>query len=135
MDITRYLQTHAIGSQTTSPPAALNLRRMIREPADQTRPHTPRRRCAKGPSTTRSPATIDNCQAQRLISSFGIGPHGQINNPGIEYTTIDISDDEQASDYVMSLRHLQAPVIYLSTSVHWSGFRPDRLAGLSDSAA
>jgi glutaredoxin-like protein NrdH len=58
-----------------------------------------------------------------------------LDKAGIEYTTIDITDDEQARDYVMSLGHLQAPVVYLSPTVHWSGFRPDRLARLSARAA
>lgn len=42
---------------------------------------------------------------------------------GIEFTTVDISIDEQARDYVMSLGHLQAPVVVTATD-SWSGFRP-----------
>ena len=49
---------------------------------------------------------------------------------GIEYTKVDISSDSQARDYVMSLGHLQAPVVVVSAE-SWSGFRPDRILSLS----
>jgi glutaredoxin-like protein NrdH len=58
-----------------------------------------------------------------------------LDNAGIEYATIDITDDEQARDYVMSLGYLAVPVVHVSPTVHWSGFRPDRLARLCDSVA
>lgn len=50
---------------------------------------------------------------------------------GIEYTTIDITDDPQARDYVLSLGYLAAPVVYISEALHWSGFRPDQLRRLA----
>jgi hypothetical protein len=31
--------------------------------------------------------------------------------------------------------YLQAPVVYIAPTQHWSGFRPDRLRSLTDSAA
>lgn len=49
---------------------------------------------------------------------------------GVEFATIDISLDEQARDYVMSLGHLQAPVVVTPTD-SWSGFRPDRISRLA----
>ena len=49
---------------------------------------------------------------------------------GIEYTKVDISSDSQARDYVMSLGHLQAPVVVVGAE-SWSGFRPDRILSLS----
>lgn len=51
-----------------------------------------------------------------------------LNKKGIEYTSVDISADETALNYVKSLGHLQAPVLVLDTAtqpVHWSGYRPD----------
>lgn len=51
-----------------------------------------------------------------------------LNKKGIEYTSVDISADETALNYVKSLGHLQAPVLVLDTPtqpVHWSGYRPD----------
>ena len=58
-----------------------------------------------------------------------------LDKAGIEYTKVDITDNEQAHDYVMSLGYLQAPVVYVSPTEHWSGFRRDRLRSLTDSAA
>jgi len=49
---------------------------------------------------------------------------------GVEFATIDISLDEQARDYIMSLGHLQAPVVVTPTD-SWSGFRPDRISRLA----
>lgn len=51
-----------------------------------------------------------------------------LNKKGIEYTSVDMSADETALNYVKSLGHQQAPVIVLDTPtqpVHWSGYRPD----------
>jgi glutaredoxin-like protein NrdH len=52
----------------------------------------------------------------------------------LEFVTVDISTDPQARDFVMSLGYLQAPVVVCG-SRHWSGFRPDRIAELTDGAA
>jgi glutaredoxin-like protein NrdH len=38
--------------------------------------------------------------------------------------------DSEARDYVMALGYLQAPVVVAGND-HWSGFRPDRIKGLS----
>ena len=46
---------------------------------------------------------------------------------GIEFATVDLSLDDQARDYVMSLGHLQAPWLSPPTD-SWSGFRPDRIS-------
>ncbi len=43
-----------------------------------------------------------------------------------DYTVVDISEDADARDYVMSLGHLQAPVVIVDGE-HWSGYRPDRI--------
>jgi glutaredoxin-like protein NrdH len=51
---------------------------------------------------------------------------------GAEYTVVDISEDADARDYVMSLGHLQAPVVIVDGE-HWSGYRPDRIKALAES--
>jgi glutaredoxin-like protein NrdH len=51
-----------------------------------------------------------------------------------EYTVVDISEDADARDYVMSLGHLQAPVVIVDGE-HWSGYRPDRIKALADRMA
>jgi len=53
---------------------------------------------------------------------------------GTEYTVVDISEDADARDYVMSLGHLQAPVVIVDGE-HWSGYRPDRIKALADRLA
>ena len=53
-----------------------------------------------------------------------------LNNAGISYDVIDITEDAVARDYVMSLGYLQAPVV-VTSDTHWSGFRPDRVKALA----
>jgi glutaredoxin-like protein NrdH len=57
-----------------------------------------------------------------------------LERAGLDYETIDISIDEQARDFVMSLGHLQAPVV-IAGDRHWSGFRPDHIDDLAHDAA
>ena len=52
---------------------------------------------------------------------------------GLEYTTIDISVDDEARDYVMALGYVQAPVVE-ANGEHWSGFRPERIKSLAAAA-
>lgn len=52
-----------------------------------------------------------------------------LDKHGIDYNAIDISEDQDARDYVMSLGYLAAPVV-VAGGDHWSGFRPDRLKSL-----
>lgn len=54
-----------------------------------------------------------------------------LDKQGIEYRKIDVTENPEAREYVMSLGYLGAPVVYASPTVHWSGFRPDRLARLA----
>jgi glutaredoxin-like protein NrdH len=56
-----------------------------------------------------------------------------LDKRGIEYSRVDISADRQARLYVMSLGHLQAPVVVAGDD-HWSGFRPDRIRELNPAA-
>lgn len=57
-----------------------------------------------------------------------------LDKAGIDYTVVDISEDNQARDYVMELGYLQAPVV-VAGDEHWSGFRPDRIKQLVSTAA
>ena len=58
-----------------------------------------------------------------------------LDKNGIEYTTVDITEDNEARDYVMGLGYLQAPVVVVDTDTHWAGYRPDRIKALSTTAA
>jgi len=54
-----------------------------------------------------------------------------LEKAGIDYQKIDVIENPEAREYVMSLGYLGAPVVYVSPTVHWSGFRPDRVALLA----
>lgn len=54
-----------------------------------------------------------------------------LDKAGIPYQKIDITENPDARDYVMSLGYLRAPVVYVSSQHHWSGFKPDRLKQLA----
>lgn len=56
-----------------------------------------------------------------------------LDKAGIEYAVIDITENAQARDYVMSLGYLQAPVVVAGEN-HWSGFRPDEISKLTQAA-
>lgn len=49
---------------------------------------------------------------------------------GVTFTTVDVSQDDQARDYVQSLGYVAAPVVVAGEN-HWSGFRPSRLEELA----
>ena len=49
---------------------------------------------------------------------------------GYDYNVVDISEDTDALDYVMSLGHQQASVV-MAGGEHWSGYRPDRIRELA----
>jgi glutaredoxin-like protein NrdH len=48
----------------------------------------------------------------------------------ITHSTIDLSNDAEASAYINSLGYKQAPVV-VAGEAHWSGFRPDKIFSLS----
>lgn len=49
---------------------------------------------------------------------------------GIEYRIIDITEDEEARNYIKGLGYLQVPVV-IAGNEHWSGFRPDRVKAIT----
>ena len=57
-----------------------------------------------------------------------------LDRAGLDYTTVDVTVDDEARDYVMALGYVQAPVVE-ANGEHWSGFRPDKIAELAESAA
>jgi len=57
-----------------------------------------------------------------------------LDKNGLEYTVVDISQDDEAREYVLALGYLQAPVVVVDTDTHWSGFRPDRIKTLTTAA-
>ncbi|HEY0187543.1 MAG TPA: glutaredoxin-like protein NrdH [Cellulomonas sp.] len=57
-----------------------------------------------------------------------------LDKAGLSYDVVDITEDSDARDYVMSLGHLQAPVV-VADGQHWSGYRPDQIKTIADRAA
>lgn len=57
-----------------------------------------------------------------------------LDKQGLEYNVVDITEDDEAREYVMALGHLQAPIV-VAGEEHWSGFRPDRIKALATAAA
>ena len=57
-----------------------------------------------------------------------------LDKAGLDYTIVDISLDEGARDEVMAMGYLQAPVV-IAGDEHWSGFRPDRIAAITQRVA
>lgn len=54
-----------------------------------------------------------------------------LDKAGIAYVSVDLSQDDDAREYVQSLGYLQAPVVVAAGGEHWGGFRPDRIAELA----
>ncbi len=57
-----------------------------------------------------------------------------LDKKGIEYKVIDVTEDSAALEHVRTLGYMQAPVVETETE-HWSGFRPDKIALISQTAA
>ncbi|AIG64612.1 glutaredoxin [Corynebacterium atypicum] len=57
-----------------------------------------------------------------------------LDRAGLTYTTVDISMDDEARDYVLALGHLSAPVVEVDGET-WSGFRPERIKALAAKVA
>ncbi|GLY17155.1 NrdH-redoxin [Kineosporia sp. NBRC 101677] len=53
-----------------------------------------------------------------------------LDKAGLAYEVIDITQDDTAREYVLSLGYLQAPVVVVGEE-HWSGYRPDRIKALA----
>ena len=57
-----------------------------------------------------------------------------LDSKGINYQVIDVSADAEAAEFVKGLGYVQAPVV-VTDDEHWSGFRPDKIADLSQRLA
>lgn len=55
----------------------------------------------------------------------------QLEKKGLDYTSIDISVDEEARQKVLDMGYTSAPVVVSGTD-KWSGFRPDRISAINN---
>lgn len=53
-----------------------------------------------------------------------------LDKADIDYTVIDISQDDDARELVLEMGYKGVPVVVVGDQ-HWNGFRPDRLAELN----
>ena len=53
-----------------------------------------------------------------------------LDNTGLPYNVIDLTQDDIAAEYVRSLGHTTAPIVTIGDA-HWSGFRPDLIAAIA----
>lgn len=52
-----------------------------------------------------------------------------LDKAGLEYTTVDLTEDAAALAAVKALGYAQAPVV-VANGKHWSGYRPDQIKAL-----
>lgn len=57
-----------------------------------------------------------------------------LGKQGLEYTSIDVTQDPEALEYIKGLGYQQAPVV-IAGEDHWSGSRPDRIKAAAAMAA
>ena len=55
-----------------------------------------------------------------------------LEKKGLAYAEVDITEDPAALAYVTrELGYSQAPIVKISDTTHWAGFRPDRIQSLA----
>jgi glutaredoxin-like protein NrdH len=57
-----------------------------------------------------------------------------LDRNGVEYTVVDITQDLQAYDKIVSMGFMSVPVV-VSGDQSWAGFQPDKINSLSSEAA
>ncbi|MBD2761294.1 glutaredoxin-like protein NrdH [Kocuria sp. cx-455] len=53
-----------------------------------------------------------------------------LTKKGIDYTVVDVTEDQDAYQHVVSLGYQQVPVVETAQD-HWSGYRPDKINSLA----
>ena len=51
-----------------------------------------------------------------------------LDQAGIQYRVIDLTEDVEAMAYVQSLGYRQAPVVVTDEGQHWAGYQPGKIA-------
>lgn len=57
-----------------------------------------------------------------------------LDKKGIEYRSVDVTQDPEALARLKAMGYMQAPVV-VADGDHWSGFRPDKIEALAQGAA
>ncbi len=53
-----------------------------------------------------------------------------LDKNGVEYTTVDISQDQEAYDKIVAMGFMAAPVV-ISGDQAWAGFNPEKINSLA----
>ena len=53
-----------------------------------------------------------------------------LDKMGVAYSTIDVSQDAESLELILSLGYQQAPVV-MAGDEHWSGYRPDKIKAVA----
>jgi len=56
----------------------------------------------------------------------------ELEKQGTSFEYFDVEQSEGAREALAELGYSSVPVVFVSRSVHWSGFRMDRIKGLKD---
>ncbi|GAB4100198.1 glutaredoxin-like protein NrdH [Sinomonas halotolerans] len=56
-----------------------------------------------------------------------------LDKKGIAYESVDVTQDPEALERLKAMGYMQAPVV-VTDADHWSGFRPDKIAGIQQGA-
>jgi glutaredoxin-like protein NrdH len=54
-----------------------------------------------------------------------------LDKAGISYQKIDVTQNAEAREFMMTLGYLAMPVVYVSPTQHWSGYRPDAIGSIA----
>ena len=67
--------------------------------------------------------TLPKCQPCRMTKM-------KLDQVGVSYAVVDLSQDAAALEHIRALGHLQAPVVE-TASTSWSGFQPELITALA----
>ena len=65
-----------------------------------------------------------NCQQCRMT-------YISLDKAGVGYSTVDLTSNDTALEYVQDLGYSQAPVVVVDDHHHWSGFNPFEIERLA----
>lgn len=71
------------------------------------------------PTVYTKPACVQCDMTKRMLDQLGI-----------EYNTVDISQDQEAFDMLIEMGYRAAPVVITSED-SWAGFQPDKITALA----
>ncbi len=54
-----------------------------------------------------------------------------LNKLGVDYSIVDVTQDQESLELILSLGYQQAPVV-MAGDVHWSGYRPDQIKAVAE---